>query len=184
MSSWFLPIALSLIITSRRNRIAEPRIRPLLYYHGGRILFNCSRYSLEGSKELIRAADLPCVSEVQREALDVIQSIAERHQVTLHMQPGDLTFINNFAMLHSRQAFEDDDVNSRYLVLLWLKNERLAWKLPRSLRLGQSHCVFRSRGGGTLECRSGAQNQFSSARTPYSLNLIITCGDGGSSVDD
>ena len=135
---------LCLIDPLRRNRIAEPRIRPLLYLHGSRVFFNCSRHSLEGSKELIRAADLPCITEIQREALDIIQAIAERHQVTLHMRPGDLTFINNFAMLHSRTAFQDDELNSRYLVLLWLKNERLAWKLPRPLQLG-NHTVFYDR---------------------------------------
>ena len=132
------------MVIVRRNRISEPRIRPLLYFHGGRVLFNCSRHSLEGSKGLIRAADLPCVTDTQREALDVIQAIAERHQVTLRMQRGDLTFINNFAMLHSRRAFQDDEVNSRYLVLLWLKAERLAWKLPRPLHLG-NHTIFYNR---------------------------------------
>jgi len=50
--------------------------------------------------------------------------------------PGDLTFINNHGLLHSREAFEDEGEKSRYLVRLWLKNKALAWKLPRVLREG------------------------------------------------
>ena len=125
-----------LIAADSRGRLAEPRIRPLLYYHEGHIILNFLRYPLEGSGNGTRAKDLPHLSEKQRELLDLVQSIAARHQVQLHMQPGDLTFINNFAMLHAREAFVDDYFNSRYLVRLWLKNDHLAWKLPRPLQIG------------------------------------------------
>ena len=121
---------------SSRSRLSEPRVRPLLYNHGGHIFLNFSRYPLEGSQELARAADLPHLSSQHREALNLIEKIAGKNQVSLRMQPGDLTFLNNFAMLHSRKEFQDDEANSRYLVRLWLKNSRLGWKLPRPLRLG------------------------------------------------
>ena len=54
------------------------------------------------------------------------------------MQPGDLTFINNHAILHSREAFKDNDANPRYLVRLWLRNQALHWKLPRAIQIGNS----------------------------------------------
>ncbi|MCJ1351315.1 MAG: hypothetical protein MMC33_001299 [Icmadophila ericetorum] len=126
-----------------RGRLAEPRIRPLLYYHEGHMILNFSRYPLEGCGDGTRATDLPTMSELQRELLDLVESIAERHQINLQMQPGDLTFINNFAMLHSRESFIDDTFNSRYLVRLWLKNDRLAWQLPHPLRTG-NRTVFES----------------------------------------
>jgi hypothetical protein len=54
------------------------------------------------------------------------------------MQPGDLTFINNYGVLHSRTAFEDDETHTRHLVRMWLKNEKLAWKLPQALEHGNN----------------------------------------------
>ena len=47
-----------------------------------------------------------------------------------------MIFINNYAVLHSREAFTDDAEHQRHLVRLWLKNERLAWRLPAALEEG------------------------------------------------
>lgn len=52
------------------------------------------------------------------------------------MQPGDLVFINNLAILHSREAFEDSPASRRHLVRLWLSNETLRWALPPALQAG------------------------------------------------
>ena len=76
------------------------------------------------------------LSGEQREALDLIESLARESQLILDIQPGDLTFINNHALLHSREAFEDDPRATRYLVRMWLKNKELAWKLPYQLQMG------------------------------------------------
>lgn len=70
------------------------------------------------------------------EALDAIESIARKHQLVMNLQPGDLTFVNNFGILHAREAFHDTKIASRYHVRMWLKNQALAWKLPRSLKEG------------------------------------------------
>ncbi|KPM46503.1 hypothetical protein AK830_g152 [Neonectria ditissima] len=48
---------------------------------------------------------------------------------------GDLRFINNMALLHRREAFENSEETSRHLVQIWLSNELRCWKLPRDLRL-------------------------------------------------
>jgi hypothetical protein len=45
-------------------------------------------------------------------------------------------YLNNFAIIHGREAFEDNKTHSRYFVRMWLKNEELAWKLPRPLEIG------------------------------------------------
>lgn len=73
---------------------------------------------------------------MQREALDLIEQIACENQLVVDAQPGDLFFINNHAMLHSREAFADGDKANRYLVRMWLKNPLLAWKLPKALTEG------------------------------------------------
>jgi hypothetical protein len=70
------------------------------------------------------------------EALELVQQLGEKYQLKQPMQPGDLTFINNFAVLHSRDAFEDSETKIRYLVRMWIKNESLAWELPKTLEIG------------------------------------------------
>jgi len=45
-----------------------------------------------------------------------------------------MLFINNLAVLHSREGFRDDDRNTRHVVRLWLSNDALGWRLPPPLR--------------------------------------------------
>jgi len=92
--------------------------------------------SLVGLPNSTRATELPPLSPLQYEALEAVQRISEKHQLSLSFKPGDLTFINNWAILHAREAFRDDSVNQRYLVRMWLKNDTLAWKLPNPLQEG------------------------------------------------
>jgi hypothetical protein len=115
---------------------AQPKKRALLFYHGGHIILNFVPQSLVGLPNTTRATELPPLSPLQHEALEAVQRISEKHQLALTFKPGDLTFINNWAILHAREAFRDDLMNQRYLVRMWLKNDLLAWKLPNPLQEG------------------------------------------------
>ena len=108
----------------------------LLYHHQGRIIFHFVREPLTGFNKKCRYQSTSRLSAKQLEALNAIDAIAKKHQLVLSMRPGDLTFVNNFGVLHSREPFEDDDTLTRYLVRMWLKNERLAWNLPPPLKCG------------------------------------------------
>ncbi len=65
------------------------------------------------------------LSDPQVEALDLLESIAERQDFMLEFkhQPGNASFINNYTLLHSRTGFEDwPELERRRLLLrLWLK---------------------------------------------------------------
>lgn len=121
-----------------RGRFLPSNMRPLLYYHDGRIILNFAREPLLGLNGIRRAAGIPSLTEEQRRVLDVIEEIAKRNQIVLEAQRGDMLFINNHAVLHSREAFEDSQEAPRYLVRMWLKNPELAWKLPRALQAGNA----------------------------------------------
>lgn len=94
--------------------------------------------ALLGIADIPRSPDLPFLTEKQMEAIEIIQKLAAKHRLVLVTETGDMTFINNFALLHSREPFDDDEQANkcRYLVRLWLKNERLSWTLPRPLEIG------------------------------------------------
>ncbi|KAL2197003.1 hypothetical protein P885DRAFT_68900 [Corynascus similis CBS 632.67] len=121
-----------------RGKFLPSNTRPLLYHHDGRIIMNFAREPLLGLSGVRRAAGVTPVTDEQRRALDVIEEIAKRNQIVLEAQPGDMLFINNHGVLHSREAFEDTRESPRYLIRMWLKNPELAWNLPRALQAGNA----------------------------------------------
>lgn len=102
-----------------------------MYHHNGRIIFNFGRLHVTGEKSSHLS-----MTPKQAEALQMLQQLAKDYQIKLPLRPGDLCFVNNFAILHSREAFEDSETEIRHLVRLWLKNEALAWDLPPVLEAG------------------------------------------------
>lgn len=128
-----------MILTScRRSLHAKPERRPLLFYHGGHIILNFGRNRILGQDDPTsrRLNGIPTLSPLQMEALELVQELGEKYQLVLPMHLGDITFINNFGLLHSRDSFEDSQTKTRYLVRLWIKNEALAWELPQALEMG------------------------------------------------
>ena len=67
------------------------------------------------------------MSEGEREALNFMEEISNRPDVRLDfmMEPGDLMFVNNCLILHTRTAFEDSDDPAlrRHLLRLWLRED-------------------------------------------------------------
>lgn len=121
-----------------RGNLFESTTRPLIYYYGQRVILNFAREPLIGLEGIRRAKGLASLSPEQRETLDLIERIASENQIVVSAKPGDFLFINNHAVLHSREAFEDSPAIRRYLIRLWLKHPTLAWKLPRALQEGNS----------------------------------------------
>ena len=68
--------------------------------------------------------EVPRVSMKQEEAMDYFDGLAESSEFHLDMEfkPGDLQFVNNHHILHSRTAYEDheDWAEKRHLMRLWL----------------------------------------------------------------
>ena len=67
------------------------------------------------------------LSEGELEALNYMEEVSNRPDVRLDfpMAPGDLLFVNNCLILHTRTAFEDSDKPElrRYLLRLWLRQD-------------------------------------------------------------
>ena len=82
---------------------------------------------------------LPPLTEPQAEALDAVHFTAAAHSVRIRPQPGDMFFVNNLAVLHSRAGFLNSDVGGgghrRYALRLWLDDREKGWDVPPSLAL-------------------------------------------------
>ena len=109
--------------------------QPLLYYHDRKIILNFARRVLTGAPMTPRSKDIPPMTEAQAEALDAVHFAAVKSSVKINLKQGDMLFVNNLSILHSRAKFEDDDDKTRYAMRLWLHNPGRAWKIPPALQL-------------------------------------------------
>jgi hypothetical protein len=93
---------------------------PVFIYRGG-VAIRYLRFYIHKGHELVGAPLTPA----DVEPLDYMDSVMTRPElrVTFGMEPGDMQFINNVFILHSRTAFEDhaEPDRRRHLVRLWLE---------------------------------------------------------------
>ena len=98
-----------------------PSPTSLFAMHEGKLNFRYLRQYIELGHEIRKAP----LSDVEREALDILDSIIMRPELRIDMmlEPGDIQLANNHLVLHSRTSFVDhDDINERRKLLrLWLK---------------------------------------------------------------
>ncbi|OED41683.1 hypothetical protein AB833_09030 [Chromatiales bacterium (ex Bugula neritina AB1)] len=99
----------------------EPALTPLYSFHNGRLSCRYLRQYIELGHNIM---DIP-LSGIEIEALDIIDSITHKKNLRLDMmlEPGEIQFANNYAIMHSRTAFEDheDPDMRRKKFRLWLK---------------------------------------------------------------
>lgn len=99
----------------------QPSLSPIFSFHDGKLSCRYLRQYIELGHEI---RGLP-LSRVEIEALDLFDSLTHQADLRLDMmlEPGDLQFANNYAVLHSRTAFEDDTDPAlhRKMVRLWVK---------------------------------------------------------------
>ena len=72
-----------------------------------------------------------------------------QYHVSMTMQPGDMQFVNNYHVLHARDAYEDDRAahKIRHLKRLWLETDVLAdAEKPERFRLGRTDSYWASKG--------------------------------------
>lgn len=80
-------------------------------------------------------SEIPALSSLQLESLDILTSLASKHKSHLDLKAGDMVFINNLGFLHARDSYVDPEAGpGRHLVRLWLRNPKLAWSIPNSMR--------------------------------------------------
>lgn len=71
-----------------------------------------------------RFDEVPEMTAVEREAFELVQQIADELSFNAGFARGDMQFLNNHVIFHTRRAFEDvdDPDKKRHLLRIWLKN--------------------------------------------------------------
>lgn len=108
--------------------------------HEGRLFVRFIPQYIKASQ---RHPDAPRLSPLAVEALDAISAMANDPQFNVYMdlRPGEMQFINNYHVLHGRQAYEDDVANGykRHLKRLWLATRYLTSRPESFQNVARSH---------------------------------------------
>jgi len=101
--------------------------------------FDRGYFSARGVSNYIRKAQglpgVPKFTAAQEEAMALYRKTVAGCAVNLDFEPGDIQFLHNHVMLHSRTAYEDwpDPKQKRHLMRLWLADDA-GRPLPESVR--------------------------------------------------
>lgn len=99
----------------------EPSLSPIFSFWDGKLACRYLRAYIELGHERKHTP----LSQVQIDALNIFDEFSHDPNFRLDMmlEPGDIQFCNNYAVMHSRNAFEDHEAinQRRKLLRLWLK---------------------------------------------------------------
>ncbi|MEO0717976.1 MAG: TauD/TfdA family dioxygenase [Pseudomonadota bacterium] len=139
------------IATDRRGEVPEgekPFFEiPVLNWHAGKLTGVYQRQYIDSAQ---RFPDAMRLTEAHVEALDLFDELANDPELhfKMRLQPGDMQFVYNHALLHDRTGFKDwpDPVQRRHLFRLWLAipGDR---ELPDSFRQRYGSIDVGDRGG-------------------------------------
>lgn len=97
-------------------------VMPTFTEHDGRLFVRYIGRYIDASQ---RHDTAPRITPRAREALDLLDSMANDpdYNVVMDFQPGDMQFVNNYHVLHSRSPYVDDKPAGkvRHLKRLWLE---------------------------------------------------------------
>lgn len=95
--------------------------QPLFDFEDGRLFAMWNRNRMRTAQAI---EGVPQLTTAQRECTDLLDDILRRPAImfTMWLEPGDLQFMNNHVLLHSRTTFEDynEYYRKRLLFRLWL----------------------------------------------------------------
>lgn len=145
-SSLCSSLAIMQAIAERRPDLARVLTQPFIYDRKGEIPVGKQphypmpiwhqwqgRHSVFFARDFIESAQarfdhIPPLSDAQREALDLVEQLAESadFHISLDFQPGDMQLVHNQVLLHAREAYQDfpEPDRRRHLLRLWLSPHR------------------------------------------------------------
>ncbi|HVY88585.1 MAG TPA: TauD/TfdA family dioxygenase [Hyphomonadaceae bacterium] len=95
---------------------------PVFTAHEGRLFIRYIGRYIEASQ---RHAEAPRLTPLAKEGLALIDQMANdpKNNIEMDFQPGDMQFVNNYHVFHSRSAYKDDRPAGkiRHLKRLWLE---------------------------------------------------------------
>lgn len=99
-----------------------------------------------------RNPNLPVPTQAQLEAADAIQFTAMKNSITLPVVKGDMLFVNDMALFHAREGFDDGGIPlKRHLIKMYFRDPEQGWGIPPSLEKEWGITYSPNRPDGTRE---------------------------------
>ena len=99
-------------------------VLPVFNPHEGRMITSYVRSAIRKAQ---RFEEVPRISAELETAMNALDALAESPELHLDMtlEPGDIQFVCNHFLLHSRTSYEDhpEPANRRHLLRLWLSSD-------------------------------------------------------------
>ena len=102
----------------------------------GRVYCKWDPYFVRSLTRFSDAGRVPPLSDAQQEALKVLEETCMRSSLHMVLDVGDIQWLSNEHVLHSRTAYKDHDASTgiprRHLLRLWLSTPESegGWQLP------------------------------------------------------
>jgi len=121
---------------------------PIFNRRSDRLFVRYIRPYIEAAR---RHDDAPRPSATDRAAMDRLDAMCAdpAYRVDMGLRPGDMQFVNNYHVLHSRAAYRDDPATGRirHLKRLWLETDLIDDEdKPERFRLGDTKSYWSSKG--------------------------------------
>ena len=116
----------------------EPYMRQPIFYQetteNGRVYSKWDPYYIHSLKRFWEAGVIPPLSDAQLKAAKVLEETCMRLSLHMVLEVGDIQFLSNSHVLHSRTAYKDfpPPAPRRHLMRLWLAmpEDEGGWSLP------------------------------------------------------
>lgn len=109
-------------------------VTPIFIWHKGRMFNRFNRTFMNSAQ---RFNEVPRLTPLQIEALDAVAELCKdpTFRLDMKLERGDMQFVNNYCVLHSRTAYEDyqEEGRKRHLLRLWLRTPAFE-DFPSALR--------------------------------------------------
>lgn len=109
-------------------------VTPIFIWHKGRMFNRFNRTFIDSAQ---RFDEVPRLTPLQIEALDTVATLCRdpAFRLDIKLERGDMQFVNNYCVLHSRTAYEDhaEESKKRHLLRLWLRTSAFV-NYPAALR--------------------------------------------------
>ena len=94
---------------------------PTFSFEGGRLSTRAPSAPVLKAQQL---PDVPKLTDAQKDAIDLFMDLALEFSLDIDFVPGDISFVMNHVVLHSRTEFEDwpESERRRHILRLWLAN--------------------------------------------------------------
>ena len=111
------------------------------FYKAPMFVFHEGYLNIRGPGAFVAKAQglpgVPLFTDLQNEAIATYRAIISEFALDIEFRPGDIQFLHNYVVLHTRRAFDDWDEpeRRRHLLRLWLRDDN-GRPMPQSMRDG------------------------------------------------